>query len=134
MEIAGTSIWIIIAAAVAAFIFGGVYYGVLSKPWMAAARLSPDKTGMSPSLLATTLALELMMAIGMAWIINMGGGGAGAAGGMVTGALLWAVVIAPVTAINQRYEGFGWNLTLIDTAHWLGAAVIMGAIIGWSHG
>ena len=28
------------------------------------------------------------------------------------------------------YEGFGWDLTIIDSLHWLGVTLIMGAIIG----
>jgi hypothetical protein len=32
---------------------------------------------------------------------------------------------------QNRYEGFGWDLTLIDTGHWLGVLLLIGAVIGW---
>jgi hypothetical protein len=36
--------------------------------------------------------------------------------------------------VNHRYQGFGWDLTLIDGLHWLGVALVMGAVIGWFGG
>ena len=33
--------------------------------------------------------------------------------------------------LANGYQGFGWDLTIIDGLHWLGVALIMGAIIGW---
>lgn len=39
--------------------------------------------------------------------------------------------MATTVAVNQRYEGFGWDLTLIDAGHWLGVALIMGGVIGF---
>lgn len=40
------------------------------------------------------------------------------------------IIIATTIAVNQCYEGFGWDLTPIDWGHWLGVMLIMGAIIG----
>jgi hypothetical protein len=39
--------------------------------------------------------------------------------------------MATTMAVNHRYQAYGWDLTLIDGGHWLGVALIMGAVIGW---
>ena len=39
MDFAGLNYFAVLAAAAASFMFGGFWYGVLSKPWMAAAGL-----------------------------------------------------------------------------------------------
>ena len=49
---------------------------------------------------------------------------------VISGFFIWLGFLATATAVNQRYEGFGWTLTLIDAGHWLGVALIMGAVIG----
>lgn len=122
----------VLAAAVAAFAFGAVYYGLLAKPWMAAARIDPAKATMSPTLFATSFACELVMAWVLAGIIfHAAPAGANLWAGLVSGFLVWLGFMATTTAVNQRYEGFGWKLTLIDAGHWLGVALIMGGIIGW---
>ena len=51
--------------------------------------------------------------------------------GVISALFVWAGFIATTITVNQRYQGFGWTLTLIDAGHWLGVALIMGAIIGW---
>ena len=50
--------------------------------------------------------------------------------GIVSGFFVWLGFMATTLAVNQRYEGFGWDLTIIDGLHWLGVALIMGAVIG----
>jgi hypothetical protein len=72
----------------------------------------------------------------MAWVLagvigHLGPGQATLWNGVVSGFFIWLGFVATTTAVNQRYEGFGWDLTLIDWGHWLGVLLIMGAIIGW---
>jgi hypothetical protein len=120
----------ILIAAIVGFVFGAAYYGLLSKPWLKAARLS--NPSMSPMLFATSFAAELLMAWTMAGIIgHLGPDQATLWNGLVAGFFVWLGFMATTTVVNQRYEGFGWDLTLIDAGHWLGVALIMGAIIGW---
>ena len=40
---AGLNVWALPLAAFASFVFGGIWYGVLSKTWMAAANMSEEK-------------------------------------------------------------------------------------------
>lgn len=132
MDFAGMNYLAIPAAAIAAFVFGAAYYGALGKPWMKAARIDPAGAKMSPALFAVSFIAELVMAFVLAGVIgHLGSGQVTLANGVVAGLLVWAGFIATTVAVNQRYEGFGWTLTLIDAGHWLGVALVMGAVIGW---
>ncbi len=122
----------ILAAAIAAFAFGGAYYGLLGKPWMKAARINPDQVHMSPAPFISSFIAELVMAWVLAGIIgHLGTGQVTVWNGLVSGAFVWLGFMATTIAVNHRYQGFGWYLTLIDAGHWLGVALIMGAVIGW---
>lgn len=110
MSFAGVSYLSIIVAAIASFAWGAAWP--------------------SPAPFIISFAALLIMGWVMAGII----GHIGATSvwpGIVTGFLLWLGFIATTLAVNHRYENFGWDLTLIDGGHWLGVALIMGAIIGW---
>ena len=75
---------------------------------------------------------EIVMAFVMAGAIgHLGAGQVTLLNGVISALILWAGFIATTIAVNQRYQGFGWSLTVIDAGHWLGVALIMGAIIGW---
>jgi len=34
-------------------------------------------------------------------------------------------------AVNHRFQGKGWDLTLIDGGYWLVVFLLQGAILGW---
>lgn len=130
MTIAGVSYVAVLAAAVVGFVFGAIYYGLLSRQWINAARLAPEQARPGPALLAITFGCELVMAFVLALVI----GGLGAAtlwNGVAVGVLMWFGFIVSTMTMNHRYQGYGWDLTVIDAGHWLGAAVLMGAVIGW---
>lgn len=118
-------------AAVVAFMFGALYYGTLSGRWMKAARIKPEEAKMQAGVLATTFVLQLVMAWVLAGFVGLGAAQVTLGHGVATGFMLWLGLMATVTIINQRHEGYGWDLHLIDAAHWLGVAIIMGAVIGW---
>ena len=130
MQLGSVSYLAVVAAAVAGFVFGAIYYGVLSKRWMVAGRIAPEQARPGPALLAITFACELVMAFVLALVI----GGLGAVtlwNGVAVGVLLCLGFIVSAMTMNHRYQAYGWDLTLIDGGHWLGVCVIMGAIIGW---
>lgn len=133
MAFAGVNYLAVVVAAVLAFVFGAVYYGVLSKPWMKAARIEPKGSGgmmPPPGLLINSIVCELIMAWVLAAVLGaIGAVGIGAA--LSAAFFLWLGFIATTIAVNQRYQSYGWDLTVIDAIHWLGVALIMGAVIGW---
>jgi Protein of unknown function (DUF1761) len=131
MEFAGINYLAILAAAIAAFAVGSIYYGLLGKPWMRAARLDPANVKMSPALFITSYVGDLVMAWVLAGVIgHLGIGQVTVWNGIVSAFFIWLGFIATTLAVNQRYQGFGWDLTLIDAGHWLLAALAMGAVIG----
>jgi len=132
MDFGGMNYLAILAAAVAAFAFGAVYYTALSKPWIRAARLKPEEMKMSPVPFVTSFVAELIMAWILAGVIgHLGVGQVTFWNGVISAAFIWVGFMATTIAVNHRYQGFGWDLTIIDALHWLGVALIMGAIIGW---
>lgn len=132
MEFGGVNHLAIIVAAVVAFMFGAAWYGALSKPWIKAVRLDPTTLKMTPMHFITSAVAELVMAWVLAGIIwHASGGQPTLTNGIISALFVWLGFVATTTAVNQRYEGYGWDLTLIDWGHWLGVLLIMGAIIGW---
>lgn len=131
MEFGGVSYLAVLIAAIGAFIFGSIYYGSLGKPWMKAAKIDPAEATMSASLFVTSFICELIMAWVLAGVIGHLSGEFTLWNGVVSGFFVWLGFMATTVTVNQRYQGFGWDLTLIDAGHWLGVALIMGAIIGW---
>lgn len=131
MAFGGANYLAILVAAVAAYLAGAIYYGWLGKIWMKAARINPEDAKMSLPLMITGFVCELIMAWVMAGVIgHLGQGQVTIRHGLISGALLWLGFIATTQTVNHRYQGFGWNLTLIDSLHWLIVALLMGGIIG----
>lgn len=129
MTFGGANYIAILAAAVAAYLAGAIYYYWLGPVWMKAARLEPQDAKMSLPLMVTGFVCELVMAWVMAGIIGHFGD-VSVKTGLISAILLWIGFIATTQVVNHRYQGFGWNLTVIDSLHWLVVVLIMGAIIG----
>lgn len=131
MAFAGLSYWAILAAAVAGFMFGGVYYGVLSNAWLSAVGKTKEEiqgTGMAVPMVVTAVSLLVM-----AWVLAgiMGHmGQVNVRGGLITGFLCWLGFVATTIATNHAYQGARSSLTLIDCGYWLGVLLIEGAVIG----
>ena len=63
MAFAGMNYLAVLIAAIAAFVIGAGYYGILGKPWMKAARIDPASAQMSPVLFAISFASELVSGV-----------------------------------------------------------------------
>lgn len=132
MDFAGINYLSVLLAAIAAFMFGAGYYGILSKAWMKAGRIDAVQAKPGASILGTTFVAELVMAWVLAGVIgHLGTGQVTLENGIVSGFFVWLGFMVTVMAVNHRYQAYGWDLTLIDGGHWLGVALIMGAVIGW---
>jgi uncharacterized protein DUF1761 len=122
----------VVVAAVVAWLFGAAWYMGLSKPWLKAAKLDPATMKRSPLPFIISFIAELIMALVMSLVVGaMTGGEPSLIAGLVFGFVLWLGFVATTLTVNHRYEGFGWDLTLIDTGHWLGVLLLIGAVIGW---
>ncbi|WVT72974.1 DUF1761 domain-containing protein [Sinorhizobium chiapasense] len=131
MAFAGMNYLAVLIAAIAAFVIGAGYYGILGKPWMKAARIDPASAQMSPVLFAISFASELVMATMVAGVVgHLGPGEVTLVNGIASAFFLWLGFVATTLVVNHRYQGFGWDLSLIDGVHWLLVLLAMGAIIG----
>ena len=131
MSFAGMNYLAIVVAAVAAWIFGAVYYAGLGTRWMKAARIDPSaaKDGRRPVRHQLRLRADHGLGTGRRHRPSRPGQ-VTLWNGVISALFIWLGFIATTTTVNQRYQGFGWELTILDGLHWLGVAVIMGAVIG----
>ena len=119
----------VMAAAIAAYIFGALWYMALSKPWIAASGIRCDENGRpegnSPvpfilSFIAMILVAGMMRHVfALSDIATVGKG-------LISGFGIGAFFISPWIMINNAYGMRPFKLTIIDS----GYAIIGCAIIG----
>jgi hypothetical protein len=138
MNIANVHFLPTLVAAAAAWIFGGIYYTALSRPWMAAQGLTPeqcraqqaDKSGAAK---AAPFILVFIGEIIMAWVLygilfhlNM----FTVPAGIISAAFCWFGFVLTTIAANNAFAGRKPMLTVIDSIGWLGAMLVIGAVLG----
>ena len=133
----GLNAWMLPLAAAASFVFGGIWYGLLSKQWMSAANLSEDQIkgagGSSPVPFIITFIAQIFMAwmlAGLLLHLAKAGLVPNLRNGMITALFMWAGFVMTTLIVNHRFQMQSWALTLIDGGHWLGVLLIQGAILG----
>src|SRR6476660_1148776 len=129
----------ILIAAIAAWIFGGVYYTALSKPWMAAQgktleQCKAEQDAKSGIAKGTPFVIVFVSEIIIAWVLygillhlNM----FTLRAGIISALFCWFGFVLTTIATNNAFQGRRVMLTVIDSVAWLGAFVIIGAIVGW---
>jgi Protein of unknown function (DUF1761) len=141
MSFAGMNYLAVLVAAIAAWLFGAVYYTVLSKPWLAAVGITMDEMkrrqaeGFGKLKSMFPFMLSFIAEIVMAWVLagvlgHLGPGQVTIRNGLISALFLWFGFILTTIATNNAYPGRSPMLTVLDAGHWLGVMLIMGAIIG----
>jgi hypothetical protein len=132
MQFAGMNYLAIVVAAIAAYIFSAIYYTALSKPWMKAADIKKNRKMETPWLPFVIAAVaDLVMAWMLAGVVgHLGPGQVNVKNAVLSGAFIWFGFVLTTVAVNYAFAGRKPLLTVIDTAQWLGALLLMGAIIG----
>ena len=127
----------IFAAAIASFVFGGIWYSAFSKQWMDAVGMSPERMRNdrgSLGLYVLAFVAQLVMAWMLAGILvhmALGGLPTSLRTGLISAAFLWVGFVIPTMVVNYTFHGARQSLTLIDGGHWLGVLLIQGAIMGF---
>jgi hypothetical protein len=127
----------VIVAAIASFVFGGIWYSVLSRAWMEAVGMPPERMQQDrggPALYVLAFVAQLVMAWMLAGILlhlSLGGLAAGIRTGTISAIFLWLGFVMPTMIVNYAFHGAKRALTVIDGGHWLGVLLIQGIIIGW---
>ena len=133
-----TNMTAVLIAAVAAWIFGAVYYGLLGKAWLAAQGETPEtmkakNAGKSSIAKAAPFIIsfiaEIVMAAALQGILFHSAMNT-MRQGIIAGALCWLGFVATTVLVNNAYPGRKFMLTVIDAGHWLGVLLIIGAVIG----
>jgi hypothetical protein len=129
----------ILVAAVAAWIFGAIYYTTLGKVWMAAqgkteescktefaaksgiAKFAPFVLSFVGALITGVVIYGILTHSGL-WSLRAG---------VISGVFCWFGFVLTTVVINNAYAGRKAMLSVIDSGHWLGALIIIGGIVGW---
>lgn len=120
----------ILAAAVAGWIFGAVWYGVLSKPYQQALGLNPDdckdkKMPLAPMVVAFLSAL-VMSAVLYQLLRNLGVLGVWPSA--IAGFTIGVGFLLTSVLVNNMFQQKSFALTVIDGGHWV-LAVVLEAIV-----
>ena len=134
MTFAGISYLAVFLAAIAGFLVGMAWYGILGEKWMAALGKSKDELMPDGKPPVATMATSFVCELVMAWVLAGLIGHIGAAtvrGGIITAFFVWLGFVATTQLVNHRYGRFPLSLTIIDAGHWLAVLVAMGIVIGF---
>lgn len=119
----------VIAAALAAFGFGAVWYIAMAKPWMAASGVTPEQQrNGGPMPFVIGIVAMVVVAGMMRHVFNMGGIETLSAG-VVSGLGIGAFFITPWVAMNYGFAQRPFSLTVIDSVNAIVGAGIMGAVL-----
>jgi hypothetical protein len=123
----------VIAAALAAFAFGAVWYMSMSKPWIAAAGIPVDTNGKpqgsgSPMPFVVGL-IAMVIVAGMMRHMLATSGVTTIGGGALAGFGVGAFLITPWVAMNYGFAMRKPALTLIDGVNSIVGCTIMGAVL-----
>lgn len=120
----------ILLAAIAAWVFGSVWYNVFAKAWLAALGNDPGqieakrKVRQVPYVpMAVSFLAEIAMATLFSFLLS-GLGVGELSTGALTGLLIGFGFMALSGLVNNMFAGRTRMLALIDGAHWVGVAVI----------
>ena len=121
----------ILAAGLAGWLFGAVWYMSLGKPWQRAHGINPDdckdkKMPLTP-LLVALLGAIVMAAVLYQVLVNLGV--MGVLNGAIAGLTLGAGFLFIATMVNNQFQQKNWVATLIDGGHWSLVLMIEGAVI-----
>jgi len=122
----------VFVAAIAYWVLGAVWYGVLfNKPWMALEKVTVEQMkGASPVVpYIVSFLLELLIAYSLAQLCiwrNANTAGRGAA----IGILLWLGIVGPINFTTYMYEMRSKELFAINEFYSLAGLCLMGAILG----
>ena len=128
----------IILAAIAAWVFGAVYYGLLGRKWLEAQgktmeQCKAENADKSIAAKVMPFILSFIAEIGMAAVLSgilFHIGIYTVRAGAFSGFMCWLGFVLTTVAVNNAYTFRKVTLTAIDTGHWLGVLIIIGAILG----
>src|SRR5215813_9129488 len=127
MTFAGINYLAVVAAAVAAWLAGAVWYGVLAKPWVAAQGITMEefqarRAALGGSAMAyAPFIIAFVAELVMAWMLAGILGHLGVVTvwyGVLSAAFVWFGFVLTTMAVNYAFGSRGLKLYAIDAGHW----------------
>jgi hypothetical protein len=123
----------VIAAAMLAFGFGALWYGVLmAKPWMAAQGFTREQLEADTQSMGRTFGLTflvyLFLALVMAMLVSLTNP-ADVNQGLWLGLMVWFGFMVPVNLTSVLYARKGMSLFVIDAVYQLIVALMVAAVV-----
>ena len=123
----------VLAAAVAGWLLGAAWYGVLGKQWMNALGWDEEQIRGQRKMPLAAMIVSFVALLVMAYLlagIMAHVGPATIRIGVLSGALVWLGFTITTIAVNNAFQMRNPMLTIIDGGHWLAVLVLQGAVIG----
>lgn len=132
-KIFGTNLLGILVAAIAFFLLGWVWYGMLfMEPWMAIHGLSAD-SGSGASSMIGGFVISLLQVLGLSFILQHAGATTTPTCIKIC-AIVGLLLAVPMTAYAVNYVGKPVNLLLIDGSYSLVGFALIGAVLSFFRG
>jgi hypothetical protein len=126
--------WVaIIAAALAGFLVGGLWYGPLfGKAWMKARGITRESAASAnmPVIFGTTFVLNLVAAFMLDHLYATYDTPVGLHHSLVIAAIIGVGFVATSIGVNYLFSRQPRSLFLIDAGYWITIYLVMGAIFG----
>src|SRR3954454_5073416 len=139
MTFAGINYLAVIIAAVAGWLAGAVYYGVLARPWVASHGKTMEAFKAEQAARKGTIhawlpfMLSFVAELVMAYVLAGMLGHIGAVtirSAVISGLFVWGGFMVTAMLVNNAFAGEKYMLTLINSGHWLVVIIVMGTVIG----
>ena len=139
MTFAGINYLAIIIAAIAGWLTGAAYYGVLAKPWVAAHGKTMEAFKAEQAAQKGTIhawlpfVLAFLAELAIAYVLAGMVGHLGAVtirSAVISGLFVWAGFMVTTMLVNNAFGGAKYLLTVINCSHWLVVILVMGIVIG----
>jgi len=122
----------VVVAAIAYFVLGGLWYGVLfNKAWMALEQMTIEQTkSVNPAIpYIVSFILELLVAYSLAQLCIWRNANTASRGASI-GVLVWIGFVGPIAFMNYMFEMRPKALFAINEFYPLAGLILMGAILG----
>jgi Protein of unknown function (DUF1761) len=119
----------VIAAAIAAFAFGAVWYIAMSRPWMAASGVTEEQQKSGGPMPFVIGLVAMVIVAGMMRHLLGSSGVTSVGGGAIAGFGVGAFLITPWVAMNYAFAMRKQALTVIDGVNSVVGCTIMGAVL-----
>lgn len=121
----------VIAATVASWALGALWYMVLSKQWLAAIGKTREQlNAKDPTPYVWSILVQLVMAYFIALLTPVLFGATVVWTGVLCGVHMWLGFVITTLIQGHRYEGAPWSRTAIDGGYLLAVLVVQGIVIG----